>query len=109
MNKARQSRLLVRNVSWREEPIEHEDLTVADAIQDAIDHLPDSIKDKIDRIEIMRGSGNSKIRTQDQIDNLKQKSNEAMRSGRLSEAVRLYNQAWEIERGISRAKKGDEK
>lgn len=46
----------------------------------------------------------TKFSTKDQIDRLKQQSNEAMRNGRVSEAVRLYNRAWEMERGI---KKGE--
>ena len=46
-----------------------------------------------------------KFRTKDQIDRMKQQSNEAMRSGRVSEAVRLYNQAWEMERGIKKGKR----
>jgi hypothetical protein len=46
-----------------------------------------------------------KFRTKDQIDRMKQQSNEAMRSGRVSEAVRLYNQAWEMERGVKKGKR----
>lgn len=37
--------------------------------------------------------------TPDCIKRLKQQSREAMRSGKLSEAIRFYNQAWEKERG----------
>lgn len=43
-----------------------------------------------------------KLRTKDQIDRLKQQSSEAMRSGKVAAAVRLYNRAWEMERGIKR-------
>jgi len=50
-----------------------------------------------------------KFRTKDQIDRMKQQSNEAMRSGRVSEAVRLYNQAWEMERGIKKGNKEEGK
>ena len=46
-----------------------------------------------------------KVRSKNKIDRLKQQSNEAMRSGKVSEAVRLYNQAWDMERNISRRKK----
>ena len=43
-----------------------------------------------------------KFRVNDQIDMLKQQSNEAMQGGRMADAVRLYNQAWEKERDIKR-------
>jgi hypothetical protein len=43
-----------------------------------------------------------KLRSKDQIDRLKQQSAEAMRSGKVAAAVRLYNRAWEMERGIKR-------
>ena len=47
-----------------------------------------------------------KFRTKDQVERLKHQSNEAMRSGKLAAAVRLYNQAWEIERGIKKPRGG---
>ena len=50
---------------------------------------------------------NAKVRSKDKIDRLKQKSKDAMGSGRVSEAVRLYNQAWAMERDISRSKPPD--
>lgn len=34
------------------------------------------------------------------IKQLKQKSNELMRSGDMAAAIKLYNKAWELERGI---------
>jgi len=43
-----------------------------------------------------------KLRSKDQIDLLKQQSSETMRSGKVAAAVRLYNRAWEMERGIKR-------
>ncbi len=41
-----------------------------------------------------------KMKAQDRIDQLKQKSSELMRSGNMAAAVKLYNRAWEKERGI---------
>ncbi len=43
-----------------------------------------------------------KLRTKDQIDRLKQQSSEAMGSGKVAAAVKLYNRAWEMERGIKK-------
>ncbi len=47
-----------------------------------------------------------KSRAKDRIDGLKEQANAAIRSGRVAEAVKLYNQAWEMERGIRRTKGG---
>ena len=41
-----------------------------------------------------------KLRTKDQIDLLKQQSREVMRTGRMLDAIKLYNRAWEIGRDI---------
>ena len=43
-----------------------------------------------------------KLRTKDRISNMKRDSVEAMKKGRVTEAIKLYNQAWENERGIKR-------
>jgi len=43
-----------------------------------------------------------KLRSKDQIEQLKQQSSEAMRSGKMAAAVRLYNRAWEMERGMKK-------
>jgi len=40
-----------------------------------------------------------KFRTKDQVFRLKQQSDEAIRNGKVARAVKLYNQAWERERG----------
>lgn len=47
-----------------------------------------------------------KFRTKDQIDRLKQQSNEALSAGKVAAAIRLYNQAWEMERGIKKPQGG---
>jgi len=52
-----------------------------------------------DGVKIEKKEGiSAKVRIKDKIDRLKQQSMDAMRSGRVAEAVRLYNQAWEMER-----------
>lgn len=45
-----------------------------------------------------------KFRTKDQIFRLKQQSDEAIRNGRIAKAIKLYNQAWEQERGARKKK-----
>jgi hypothetical protein len=47
-----------------------------------------------------------KERTQGKIERLKQQAGEFMRTGRMSAAIKLYNQAWEKERGIQKPKGG---
>lgn len=47
-----------------------------------------------------------KLRAQGRIDQLKQKSSELMRSGNMAAAVKLYNRAWEKERGIKKSTGG---
>ena len=43
-----------------------------------------------------------RLRTQEQIDRMKQQSNELMRKGRTAAAVRLYNKVWEKERSTKK-------
>ena len=43
-----------------------------------------------------------KLKARDRIDQLKQKSSELMRGGNMAAAVKLYNRAWEKERGINK-------
>ena len=47
-----------------------------------------------------------KERTQGKIERLKQQAGEFMKSGKMSAAIKLYNQAWEKERGIKKPKGG---
>ena len=47
-----------------------------------------------------------KLRGQNRLDQLKQKSGELMKSGNMGAAIKLYNQAWEKERGIKKATGG---
>ena len=54
-------------------------------------------------------SGNGprpKLKAQGRIDQLKQKSSELMRGGNMAAAVKLYNRAWEKERGIKKSTGG---
>ena len=43
---------------------------------------------------------NSANTVKDKIDSLKEQSDEAMKAGRVAAGIRLYNQAWNMERGI---------
>ncbi len=43
-----------------------------------------------------------KAKPQDRIEQLKQKSSELMRGGNMAAAIKLYNRAWEKERGINK-------
>ena len=47
-----------------------------------------------------------KLRGQNRLDQLKQKSGELMKSGNMAAAIKLYNRAWEKERGIKKATGG---
>ena len=47
-----------------------------------------------------------KLRSRDQVDRLKQQSRESMKNGRLIDAVKLYNQAWEMDRNTKRKQGG---
>jgi hypothetical protein len=48
----------------------------------------------------------AKLRAQDRVEQLKQKSSELMRKGNMAAAVKLYNRAWEKERGIKKTTGG---
>ena len=50
----------------------------------------------------IQGKLNAETRRKTKVDVLYQRSKEAMRAGRIGEAVRLYNEAWETRRGIDR-------
>ena len=47
-----------------------------------------------------------KARGQDRVDQLKQKSSELMKTGKMAAAIKLYNRAWEKERGIKKTTGG---
>ncbi len=47
-----------------------------------------------------------KLRGQNRLDQLKQKSSELMKNGNMAAAIKLYNRAWEKERGIKKATTG---
>ena len=51
------------------------------------------------------GMPKPKLHDKETIQRLKQQSSEAMRNGKVAEAVRLYNKAWEQERGIKQKNK----
>lgn len=47
-----------------------------------------------------------KFRTKDQIERLKQQSGDALKGGKVTSAIRLYNQAWEMERNTKKPQGG---
>lgn len=89
-----------------------DDLKVMELVRTLAENKPYLTK-KFQEIQEMAGYGPTnpasqnwpkpKFRTKDQIERLKQRSGEALKSGKVTSAIRLYNQAWEMERNVKKA------